>query len=140
MADPGVSYGVAPADIRAAAYGLTIPAGDVIDLQLQKLIDKAAARLDSRVPSLLLRVTNGTLKLSVVQGVIEDMVLRVLRNPKAFRSLGIDDFQTTIDTSTSTGLLYVSVDELSLLSPRSRSKFGSIQLSVPRFRQPGVDC
>jgi hypothetical protein len=140
MADPGDSYGVTPKDIRDAAYGLKIPEGDTVDLQIQKLIDKAADRLDSRVPSLHLRVTNGTLKASVVQGVIEDMVLRVLRNPKAFRSLGIDDFQTVIDNSTSTGLLYVSGDDLSLLRPRTRSKFGSIRLGVPGWRQPGVDC
>jgi len=140
VADPGDSYGVTPEDIRAAAYGLTIPAGDAVDEQLQKLIDKAASRLDRRVPSLMQRVTNDTLKLSVVQGVIEDMVLRVIRNPKAFRSLGLDDFQTVIDNSTSTGLLYVSEDELVLLAPSTGSKFGSIRLAVPLERQPGVHC
>jgi len=140
MADPGPDYGVTPAMIRASAYGLTIPAGDAVDAQIQKLIDKAASRLDELAPSVRRRVTAGTLELVVVQGVVEDMVLRVIRNPNAYRSLGLDDFQTTIDNSTTTGLLYVSASELTLLRPRSRSKFGSMRVGVPRWRQPGGDC
>lgn len=140
MAEPGAAYGVTPEMIRASAYGLTIPEGETVDQQIQSLINKAAARLDELAPSVRRRVTADTLALVVVQGVIEDMVLRVIRNPKAYRSLGLDDFQTTIDNSTSTGLLYVSAAELALLRPRSRSNFGSIRLGIPRHRQPGVDC
>lgn len=138
MADPGPAYGVTPEDIREAAYGLKIPVGTTVDAQIQSLINKAAGRLDERVPSMRRRVTNALLALSVVQGVIEDMVLRVIRNPKAYRSIGLDDFQSTIDTSTSTGLLYVSADELGLLKPRVRSRFGSVRIGIPPWRVPGA--
>lgn len=131
------AYGVTASDVRDAAYGLNIPDGAAVDGQIQTLIAKAAGRLDAKVPSLRRRVEAEAVALDVVQGVIEDMVLRVLRNPKARRSIGVDDFQETIDNSTSTGLLYVSPDELALLAPRSkRGGFGSVRLGVPAWRTP----
>lgn len=135
-----VDFGVTPDMIREAAYGLTIPAGDAADAQIQALIDKAATRLASRLPSLQRRIDAGTLDIEVVQGVVEDMVLRVMRNPRALRSIGLDDFQETVDTSTSTGLLYVSADELALLRPARTRRVGSIRLGVPAWRLPRGAC
>lgn len=129
--------GVTPADIREAAYGLEIPAGAEVDAQIQALIDKASLRLQQAVPTLCQRIEAGTLNVEVARGVVEDMVLRVIRNPKAFRSLGLDDFQATVDNSTSTGMLYVSAEELALLAPRSKSRIGSIRIGVPAWRVPG---
>lgn len=140
MVDYLGAYNVVPADIREAAYGLTIPEGATVDAQLQVLIDKAAARLDGRIPSLPRRVRSDEVAIAVVQGVIEDMVLRVIRNPKARRSLGLDDWQETIDNSTTTGLLYVSPDEFALLAPTgsTRGRFGSVRIGVPPWRLPGA--
>lgn len=135
-----IDFGVTPDMIREAAYGLTIPEGDTADTQIQALIDKATNRLASRLPSLQRRIDAGTLDIEVVRGVIEDMVLRVIRNPKARRSIGLDDFQETIDTSTSTGLLYVSADEIALLKPASTRRVGSIRLGVPAWRLPRGAC
>jgi hypothetical protein len=64
------------------------------------------------------------------------MVLRVVRNPKALRSIGLDDFQAVVDNSTTTGLLYVSDDELALLAPTKRRRVGSIRIGVPAWRTP----
>lgn len=135
-----VDFGVTPDAIREAAYGLNIPEGSDADIQLMALIDKAGTRLASRMPSIQRRLDAGTLDPEVVQGVVEDMVLRVIRNPTARRSIGLDDFQETIDTSTSTGLLYVSEDELALLRPPSRRRVGSIRLGVPAWRLPSGSC
>ncbi|MGW8565660.1 hypothetical protein [Isoptericola sp. NPDC055881] len=130
-------FEVVPGDIRDAAFGITIPDGETVDAQLAKLIAKAELRLVSIVPSVPARIEAGTLAVELVRGVVEDMVLRVVRNPKALRSLGLDDFQATIDNSTSTGLLYVSGEEESLLAPKSPSSVGSIRLGVPAWRLPG---
>lgn len=131
-------YGVTPKDIRDAAYGITIAEGQNADTQIEALIDKAEIRLTARIPTLPARVANETVGLALVRGVVEDMVIRVLRNPKALRSIGIDDYQSTIDNSATTGLLYVSDDEYALLAPSGRCAVGSIQIGIPTWRLPGV--
>lgn len=131
-------YEVTPQGIRDAAFGIDLPAG-ATDEQIQRLIDKAETRLNAAIPTLPARWEAGTVDHDVVQGVIEDMVLRVVKNPRALRSVGIDDFSATIDNSASTGLLYVSDSELSALAPRgSRLRVGSIRVGVPAWRLPGA--
>lgn len=131
-------FDVTAEDIRDAGFGLTIPAGEAVDKQLVGLVAKAKARLLALVPSLPRRVTAGTLDEQTVKGVIEDMVLRVVKNPRALRQLGIDDFQATIDTAVSSGALYLTPDERLLLSPKRRRAIGSVQIGVPRWRLPGA--
>lgn len=130
-------YGVTPQAIRDAAYGIDVPAGDVVDQQLVALIEKAEVRLNARIPTLAGRFEADEVSVRLVGGVVEDMVLRVVKNPQALRSFGIDDFQATIDNAVSSGLLYVSADELAMLSPGSgRPSVGSIKLGVPAWRMP----
>lgn len=135
-------YAVDPQDIRDAAYGIEIPAGAAVDVQIGLLIAKAETRLNAVVPLLAARfeageAIGGAPITDVVKGVIEDMVLRVAKNPQALRSFGIDDFTAVLDNAVSTGLLYVAADELALLSPGSgRSSVGSIRLGVPSWRLP----
>lgn len=135
-------YEVTAQDIRDAGYGIEIPPGGTIDAQLGRLVSKAETRLNSVIPTLAARFESGELIGGqpigdVVKGVIEDMVLRVVKNPQSLRSMGIDDFTTVIDSSVSTGLLYVADDELTLLSPTSgRPSVGSIRLGIPAWRQP----
>lgn len=124
-------YEVTPQDIRDAAFGIEFPPGATNE-QIQRLIDKAETRLNAEIPTLAARWEANTVDHDVVKGVIEDMVLRVVKNPRALRSLGIDDFTATIDNSTSSGLLYVSPDELALLAPRGRLRVGTIRLGTWR--------
>jgi hypothetical protein len=135
-----MAYNVTAADIRAAAYGVDIPAGSATDAQLTVLITKATTRIDEAVPSLAARVTAGTVAVAVVQDVIEDMVLRVVKNPKSLRSLGLDDFQATIDQAVSTGMLYLSDDERSRLLPHGRAnqRVGTIRLGTAPWRWPNA--
>lgn len=130
-------YGVIPQTIRDAAYGIDIPAGGAVDAQLTHLIAKAEIRLNAAIPTLAARFEAETVAAELVGGVVEDMVLRVVKNPQSLRSFGIDDFTTVIDSSVSTGLLYVSGSELALLSPGAgRASVGSIRLGVPSWRLP----
>lgn len=121
--------------LRVAAYGLTLPTGPEADAQLQALLDKAELRLVSLVPSIPDRVAAGTLAPELVAGVVQDMALRVLRNPTGMRqtSVSVDDYTEagTMDTSLSSGLLYVSEGELALLAPAqsARGAFGSIRVA-----------
>lgn len=132
-------FDVAPQDIRDAAFGIDIPAGEAVDAQLERLIAKAEMRLATVLPTVASRIEAGALDVDLVRGVIEDMVLRVVKNPRSLRTLGLDDFQATIDNSTSTGLLYVTADEVALLSPRRpRRSVGTIRLGIERWRQPGA--
>ena len=135
-----MTYNVTATDIRAAAYGVDIPAGDAVDDQLDVLITKAETRIGAAVPSLAARVTAGTVAREVVQDVIEDMVLRVVKNPKSLRSLGLDDFQATIDQAVSTGMLYLSDDERARLLPHGRAtqQVGTIQIGLRPWRWPGA--
>lgn len=132
------AYGVTPTSLRTAAFGVDIPDGATVDLQLDALIAKAEQRVAVKIPSLAARVESGEVAEATVQGVIEDVVLRVVKNPRSLRTLGLDDFQATIDSSVSTGMLYLSGDEIALLSPPVRTRVGSIGLVIPGWRLPGA--
>lgn len=132
------AYGVTAASLRTAAFGVDIPEGAEVDLQLDALVLKAEQRVAVKIPSLAARVDGGEVEIATVQGVIEDMVLRVVKNPRSLRTLGLDDFQATIDSSVSTGMLYLSADEIALLSPPVRSRVGTIGLVIPGWRLPGA--
>jgi len=68
------------------------------------------------------------------------MVLRVVKNPRSLRSLGLDDFQATIDQAVSTGMLYLSDDERARLLPHGRANLqvGTIRLGLAPWRWPGA--
>lgn len=128
---------VTAADIRNAAYGLIIPAG--ADDAIDKLIAKATERIYRAFPTLDDRIARGEITADLAKGVIEDMVIRVLRNPNAYRQISIDDYIRMIDTALSSGALYLSDDERNLLAPRThRPRARSIRLAIPRWRLPGV--
>ena len=130
---------VKPADIREAAYGFTIPGGYEVDDKLQKLIAKAGTRIVGAYPTLLARLDAELIEPDTVAGVIEDMVLRVARNPNGYRQVSIDDYNRTIDTALSTGQLYISDQEADLLAPPSKRKArgtGTMRVSIPAWRLP----
>ena len=127
-------------DIPDAAYGATTPEGPSVEAALDRLITKAEARLLVAVPSIAVRLAAGTPDASLVAGVIEDMVLRIVRNPNGLRSVSIDDYQATVDRALSSGELYVSDAEVALLSPvvSPTRRVGSIRIGVPEWRLPCV--
>lgn len=128
---------VTPDDIREAAYGTTIPAGGAIDNQLDKMIAKAGREILDQVPNLAARVAAGKVSPDTIRDVIEAMVVRVAKNPNAYRHVGIDDFQATLDNSVSAGGLYLSeAERLKLAGPRKARRFGSARLAIPSWRLP----
>lgn len=130
---------VIPSDIRSAALGITIPAGTDADEALARLIEKAEHRILAKVPNVEDRLASGDLDADTLNGVIEDMVLRVASNPDGKKSESIDDYAWTRDVSVAAGTLYLSDEELALLLPASARQvraFGSIRLGVPAWRLP----
>lgn len=80
------------------------------------MIDDAMTLLTVRRPTLLADVTAGLVTPESVVFVVCAMVLRVLKNPESKRQESIDDYSWTRDTAVSSGALYVSDDELGLLT------------------------
>jgi len=81
------------------------------------LLDDAWAIALTRRPSLDMDVANGVVSWGLAVAVISAMVLRVLRNPNGVRQWSVDDYSETRDSAVSAGVLYVSDEELALLSP-----------------------
>lgn len=87
----------------------------------QALLDDAWAIVLSNVSDVEDRLAADppTLDVALVRAVVSAMVLRVLRNPDGKNSEQIDDYKFTRDDSRATGALYVTADELGLLTPGS---------------------
>lgn len=129
--------GVLASDIRDAAFGITIPVGPQVDMQIERLIDKAEIIVLSEVPRLAERLADGSLSRTLLASEIEDMVIRVVRNPDAKKSESIDDYSWELDAALAGGRLYLGADALARLSPGARrGTVGNIRLSVPAWRMP----
>lgn len=117
--------------IRAAAYGMAIPSN--ADESIDRLVAKAGERLKARVPGLEERIASGSLSTELVAGVIEDMVLRVVRNPYGFAQEQAGEFMYRIDRVVASGAIQVTDEDISLLTQPGLA-FGSFRASVPRWR------
>lgn len=125
--------------IRQQAFGISIPTGEEYDAALDGLAMKAQRRLFAHPKgrTIASRIANGSLDVDLVRDVIVDMVLRIVRNPNAYRSVSIDDFQATIDQAISAGALYPTADELALLAaPVKPARARSMRMYLPRHRLP----
>lgn len=101
----------------------------------EALLADAWAIMVARVPELEARLTAGTLSAELVTAVECGIVLRVLRNPEGKRMESIDDYSYTRDDTRAGGLLYLSVDELDLLSPDGAT--GSEAFTITPTGEPG---
>lgn len=89
----------------------------------------AWALLLMRRPTLEADITAGKVTTTNVIRVVVAMVLRVLRNPDGKLEESIDDYRYRRDSALSSGLLYVSPDELADLTP-GRKRRSSVRLVV----------
>lgn len=83
----------------------------------QALLDDAWAVVLTRRPMLQQHLVDGNVSDGLARAVVSAMVLRVLRNPEGIRQWSIDDASFTRDNALSAGWLFVSDDELALLTP-----------------------
>lgn len=97
---------------------------DVDDAQLQRivrLIDRAEALIMQRFPTLRKRVDDQALSLTVVAGVVEDMVTRALAHLDRGGVEKVSYPEVTLEWASggagNGSLLYLTVDELLALTP-----------------------
>lgn len=97
------------------------------------LLADAWADVTTQVPSVPARVEASATFRRVVVSILVAMVLRVLKNPDGIRQMSIDDYQVTIDSTRSTGALYLADDERNRLLEVVQALPGiySVPLGVP---------
>lgn len=95
------------------------------------LITEAWEEIRGRVATLDARFDAGLVTDGQVRKVIAAMVMRVLRNPDAIRQWTIDDGTFVRDSAVSAGLLYMTPDDVSLLSGVAANDSGHISFSAP---------
>lgn len=81
----------------------------------ESLLADAWALATLQLPGLNPAVTSGAANRDAVVAIISAMVIRVLRNPDGVRQWSVDDYSEMRDNTISSGALYLSEDELSLL-------------------------
>lgn len=123
------------ARIQGAAYGMDIPSE--AEDSVTRLISKAGERLAARVPRLEERVSAGKLSVELVAGVIEDMVIRVVRNPFGYAQEQAGDFMYRIDKAVASGLVEVRAEDVATLrSGSTGTGFGRVRMKIPGWRLP----
>lgn len=124
---------VDPNDIvkLAEAFGITLSTAQKQALDV--LIPKAQSMLPAGLEA---RLAAGTVNEATVVSVVEDMIVRVLRNVRGLRQVSIDDYSATIDQAISSGQLYLSPEERARLGGSRRRRVGSIRLAIPPHRVP----
>ena len=85
-------------------------------LVAQNVIADALGILTTRRPLMDSEVIAGLVPADNVVAVVSAMVLRVLKNPDGKSGESIDDYRYTRDAAVATGALYVSDDELRLVT------------------------
>lgn len=97
------------------------------------LLADAWADVTTQVPSVPARVEANPTFRRVVVSILVAMVLRVLKNPDGIRQMSIDDYQVTIDSTRSSGSLYLADDERNRLLEVAQALPGiySVPLGVP---------
>lgn len=91
------------------------------EAQVTAWIEDLEAIVLQRVPDLRERIDAGTISEAIVRSVLCSAIIRVMRNPGGLRQRteSIDDYSLTetIDSSLSTGALYLTDEEWDLLLP-----------------------
>lgn len=93
-----------------------VPLSAQLTINAQSLLDDAWAILKNRVPDLEDRILAGTQDPQLVIAVECSMVLRVLKNPDGKRQEAVDDYSWTRDSALSAGAMYVTPEELRLIT------------------------
>jgi hypothetical protein len=103
----------------AAGMGITLTENQIVVATTQ--LEFASAIIRRNVSNADKRIAAGTLDATLVKHVAVAMVARHLRNPSGYRQEAIEDYSRTRDSALSAGNVYLSDDELELLSPKGNA-------------------
>lgn len=95
--------------------------------QVTRRLEQASRIIRQRIGDIDARVGDGSLDAALVRDVVVDMVLRYLKNPEGYRQEAIEDYSRTRDTALSEGKIYLTDDELELLSATANSTTFSVK-------------
>ncbi len=104
---------------------------------VEKWISKAEIRLASQLRKRganLVDLATDPDKLPVIKDVLENAVLRVLRNPEGLKSESEGDYSYTANPLDASGNVWFPADDLDLLAPADGAKVGTILTTLPRHR------
>jgi hypothetical protein len=124
-----------PANIEDVSERFERPLTPAETTAATKWLDDAWSIVRLNVPGVEARMAiasgqPGHLETDDVVRVICWMVIRVLRNPEALRQWSDDTYNQTVDTALSSGLLYLTPNELSDLSPATFGIAGNGMYSI----------
>ena len=92
------------------------PLTDAEKINATALLSDAWERAQAKVPGLQARRDAGLLSDGLVTSVVAAMAVRVLRNPEALKAWIVDGDSFTRDNAVASGLLFITADEIALLS------------------------
>lgn len=90
-----------------------------------------SAIIRTKVPDVDTRIAAGTLDATLVKHVAVAAVLRTLKNPDGKSEEQIEDYRYRRDASSASGALYLTGDELALLTRRARGAFSITPAQEP---------
>jgi len=122
---------IEPADLPPVDHQLT-------DAQVTKWITKAEVRLRSALArrgcdldQIVLADGN---RAALARDVLENAVVRVLRNPEGYKSESEDGYSYTLSALDASGNIWFPANDLDELCPPKRSRVGSINTALPKHR------
>lgn len=129
-----------PADLQKVKDAIERPLTVDEERVVPNWLGKAWRILQREVPGIPARValepgSDSHLSTDDVADVVVAMVERKLRNPDGLRSYSADDFDQTIDSTLSSGQIYVTEAEKASLAPRGLSYGGGGIFSIPLSRE-----
>lgn len=126
-----------PADIARLGIPGT-PSDNVVTRWIEKATTRLAVLLRRRGVALTDLVTDPTM-IQVVKDVLENAVVRVLRNPGGARSETEGDYAIVHNPLDGSGNIWFPDVDLDLLAPRA-SSVGTIRVGLPAHRLPPREC
>lgn len=104
---------------------------------VRTLIRQASALLRYRIPDLDARIASGTVPASIAAHAVVNMIMRVMRNPRALRSQTVGPFTRSFSPTAASALLEVTQGEVDLLTPAADTTDGH-QYAGTIIAQPGM--
>lgn len=122
-------------------YEGTIP--DTARPRIEALLRRASSRLTALVPSVPLRLANGTLDPDLPLGLVVDAVLNVYRNPSGTTQQGVGPFSQSFGANKARSEIHFDEDDLRKLlietGVDSGAVVSTIQVMIPGLHR-GVEA
>lgn len=97
------------------------------EARVERLLDVAVAKLMRLRPTIEADVASGAVNADLVAYALVSAVLRVLRNPGAYRSETAGEYSYTLNNTVASGLLSFTAEELADVTPVTAATRGGVR-------------